>query len=254
MAGHPIDALRIAAGIRPAASTMSILRVELGLAEALARLEIGDRPRARTELESIAHAKDDPRLFAPVAAMLALGGMAADDDDPMGATRELERAERLVRESGGGPDLWQWVHRFGVVAAIAAGDPGEALRQAAAVTDTFWGPVSRARVGLFVGDRDAAVSALAVAVPRCHRHHVVQGLLRARTESIPDEVLRHVAPAVALASEHGMLRTVVSEGRALMDVIELTAWSVPEEWLHRLRLAMTPSSLATPCHATCPRC
>ena len=42
-AGRPVDALRIAAGIRHAAPTMSILRIELALAEALARLEIGDR-------------------------------------------------------------------------------------------------------------------------------------------------------------------------------------------------------------------
>ena len=35
MAGRPIDALRVAAGVRHAAATMSILRSELGIAEAL---------------------------------------------------------------------------------------------------------------------------------------------------------------------------------------------------------------------------
>ena len=52
LAGRPVDALRIAAGVRDVASvdSMSILRVELGLAQAVAHRELGDRPRAVAEL------------------------------------------------------------------------------------------------------------------------------------------------------------------------------------------------------------
>src|SRR4029077_1752001 len=42
MAGRPVDALRVAAGVRHAAATMSILRSELAIAEAIARRELGD--------------------------------------------------------------------------------------------------------------------------------------------------------------------------------------------------------------------
>ena len=76
---------------------------------------------------------------------------------------------------------------------------------------------------------------LETARPRCVRHEVVLGLLGARTLTAPEEVLARVTPVVELASSHGMLQTVVSYGRELMDVIERAAWRVPDEWLHRLR-------------------
>ena len=69
------------------------------------------------------------------------------------------------------------------------------------------------------------------------------GLLRARAPSTSDEVVAQVGPAVALASAHGMLQTVVGDGRELMDAIERVAWQVPDEWLCRLRSAMAPSGL-----------
>ena len=47
MAGRPVDALRVAAGVRHAAATMSILRSELGIAEALARHEMEIRVGSR---------------------------------------------------------------------------------------------------------------------------------------------------------------------------------------------------------------
>ena len=56
LAGRPVDALRIAAGVRDVASvdSMSILRSELGLAQAVAHRELGDRPRAVAELSALA--------------------------------------------------------------------------------------------------------------------------------------------------------------------------------------------------------
>src|SRR5262249_48649547 len=47
LAGHPVDALRVAAGVRRTADVgnMTILRAEIALAEALARRELGDRER-----------------------------------------------------------------------------------------------------------------------------------------------------------------------------------------------------------------
>ena len=75
------------------------------------------------------------------------------------------------------------------------------------------------------------------------RHDVVLELLHARAQSTSDDALRHVTSAVELASSHGLIQTVVSEGRQLMDVIERAAWCVPDGWLHRLRLAMAPTQI-----------
>ncbi len=243
LAGRPVDALRIAAGVRPAASTMSILRVELGIAEALARRELGDRERALSELRAIADDTADPRLFCPVGAMLALALTAVDDGDPAGAAAELGRAEALVAAVAAGPDLQEWVRRAATTVAIAGGDVDAAARSAAAIADPFWGPVSRSRLALALGDKGAAAGELEGALPRCVRHRVILGLLEARAATTPEDVLRVVTPAIELASEHGMLQTVVSEGRELMDVIERTAWRVSDDWLGRLRLAMVPTAL-----------
>ncbi len=243
LAGRPVDALRIAAGLRPAAPTMSILRVELGLAEALARLEMGDRERAGAELRVIADEPTEPRLFAPVGAMLALAAVAVDDGDLDTACGELDRAESLVASARGGPDIVEWVHRTATVVAIANGGTDEARRRAMAITDPFWGPVSRARLHLALGDQAAAAADLELAPPRNVRHEVVLGLLRARAATLPDDVLAHTTGAIELACAHRILQTVVSDGRELIDVIERAAWRVPDESMHRLRLAMAPTGL-----------
>ena len=240
-AGRPIDALRVAGGVRHAAATMSILRVELAIAEAVSRREIGDRERAIAELQVIADDATEPRLYCPIAAMLSLASIAADAGDIETAAHELARAESLMRSADGGPDLEQWINRAATTLALAAGNIDEATRTANAIADPFWGPVCRTRVHLALGGVDAAMTALAAAEPRCPRHRVTYELLTARVVPLPDDVLGHVTTAVELASSHGMLQTVVDNGRELMDVIERTAWAVSEEWLQRLRLAMAPN-------------
>ena len=222
---------------------MSILRSELDIAEAIARREIGDRERAITELRTIADETTEPRVYCPVAAMVELALAAADDGDIDAASYELSRAESLLADEPDGHDAREWVSRAATTVAIAAGEPEEARRRASTVTDPFWGPVCRARVDLAVGEQAAATAELATAEPRCVRHGVVLELLRARAQSSSDDALRHVTSAVELASTHGLLQTVVSEGRQLMDVIERCAWRVPDGWLHRLRLAMAPTQI-----------
>ena len=72
LAGQPVEALRLAAGIRHAATNMSILRSELAIAEAIAHREIGNRQRALDELQAIADGPTDIRMYCTVAAMLEL--------------------------------------------------------------------------------------------------------------------------------------------------------------------------------------
>ena len=242
-AGRPIDALRVAAGVRHAAPTMSILRSELDVAEAMARLEIGDRERAIADLRAIADDTSEPKIYCTAAAIIALASAAVDDGDVEAASCELSRVESMLAGQADGHDVREWVNRAATTIAIAAGDMDEARRRTRGISDAFWGPVCRARIDLAVDDRAAAAAVLSTAVARCVRHEVILELLRARVQASSDDALHHVTSAVELASSHGMLQTVVSEGRPLVDVIERAAWRVPDEWLYRLRLAIAPAKI-----------
>ena len=145
LAGRPVDALRVAAGIRHAASAMSILRSDLNIAEAMARREIGDRERAIAELRTIADEPTEPRVYCPVAAIVELALAAVDDGDVEAASYELSRAESLLADQPDGHDVREWVSRAATTVAIAAGELEEARRRASNVTEPFWGPVCRAR-------------------------------------------------------------------------------------------------------------
>jgi LuxR family maltose regulon positive regulatory protein len=242
LAGRPVDALRVAAGIGHAAPTMSILRVELATAEAIARREIGDRETALAGLQALAGNPAEVMFYGPVAAMLSLATQAADDGDPVAAAEQLARAETVIADRGGGRDLHDWVRRAATAVALAGGNLDQARLHASRYVDPFWGPVCRARVALAVDDRAAAAGELGTAEPRCVRHQVVLGLLSARAATAADDVVNGVTRAIDVASAHGMLQTVVSYGRELMNVIERAAWRVGDDWLHRLRLAMAPTA------------
>ena len=149
----------------------------------------------------------------------------------------------MVTAIDGGPDLAAWVRRIATAVTLAHGEIDDARRHAALVDDPCWGPICRAKVLLAADDRAGAALELDDAEARSIRQLVVLGIVRARAATTPDDALGHVAPAVELAADHGMLQTVVSEGRDLVEVIERAAWRVPAEWLHRLRLAMTSAKL-----------
>ena len=111
--------------------------------------------------------------------------------------------------------------------AVAQGDLDAARRWADQVDDPFWSGVSQARVDLACGDRPAATTALAAAVPRCGRHDVVLSLLLARAAADRDDALKHASVAVELAGADGLLQTVASEGAEVIDLVEQAAWRVP---------------------------
>ena len=80
--------------------------------------------------------------------MLELALAAADDGDPELASHELGRAQSLVSDEHGGPDLQEWIARVATVVALARGDVEDAERWSSTATDLFWGPIGRARVAL----------------------------------------------------------------------------------------------------------
>ncbi len=237
LAGRPLDALRVAAGVRRAAQVadMTIMRAELAIAEALAHRELGDRSRALAELTALADSPAETMLFCRVLAMSELVQAHLDEGELDTARHVFAQAEALVDEESLGADVRGWLTRGGTVLAVAEGDLEAARRWADQVDDPFWSGISEARVDLACGNSPAATTALAAALPRCVRHEVTLALLKARSVADRDEAMKYASAAVEMASADGLLQTVASEGAEVIDLVEQAAWRAPEEWLDRLR-------------------
>ena len=129
LAGKPVDALRVAAGIRHAASVSNlvVLRAELALAEAVAHRELGDRSRALTELEEIAATPAETMLYCRIIATLELTEAHIDDGELDAAHGSFEQAESLIVSESFGPGCQQWLARVGTRLAAAEGDISGAI-------------------------------------------------------------------------------------------------------------------------------
>ncbi len=240
LAGRPVDALRVSAGVRAAAevANMTILRSELSLAEALAHREMGD-PRALDELASLADHRVEPMTHCQLLACLELSQAGCDSGDLVGAGHWFARASDIVDNELSGRGGRGWLARLGSRVALAEGAVEEARIWAGQVDDGFWAGVSMARVHLADGDRPSAASALEAVVPRCVRHQVVRDLLRAQLAPTREESLKWVVTAIDVASANGLMQTVASEGPDAVRLVELAAWRVPPTWLDRVRRAAT---------------
>jgi LuxR family maltose regulon positive regulatory protein len=237
LAGRPVDALRVAAGVRRAAevASMTILRTELDTAEAVATRELGDLERAVPALEALAATAAETMLYCRVLAGAELVEALLDQSDVAGATVALARIRAVVDAEGFGAAARWWLDRAATRLALATGDLDAAARRAERVDDPFWGGVLRARVQLARGRSVEAAVALLDSTPRCPRHEVVLGLLRSRAEADAEAALACAEAAVDVATAHGMLQTVASEGPEVIELVERTAWRAPDEWLARLR-------------------
>ncbi len=240
LAGRPVDALGIAAAVRRAASvaSMTILRGEVALAEAISHRELGDRARAVTELEVLAQAPGETTLYVTVLASCELVHAYIDRGDLDNARRAFARVETLVDAESFGPDGRSWLTRAGIRLALATNAFADLQRFADSEVDPFWAAVAAARVDLAADERAKAATVLDSAVPRCVRHEVVVGLLKARNTEAHDESLKFVTRAVEQAVEAGILQTVASEGADILELLERTALRVPSQWLERLRRAV----------------
>ncbi|HET6950171.1 MAG TPA: LuxR C-terminal-related transcriptional regulator [Acidimicrobiales bacterium] len=248
LAGRPADALRVAAGVRRAAevASMTILRAELAVAEAIAHRDLGDHGRAVPELESLASAPAETMLFCRVLACAELVQAHLDRGDVDAAWQVLAEGEALVEAESFGRGGRTWLARAGTLLALATGDLDAAGRWAASVDDPFWGGVCAARVHLAGGRAAEASSSLLESTPRCPRHEVVLDLLRARVVADADVSARCVEAAVDLATRHGMLQTVASEGREVVELVEHAAWRAPPDWLDLLRRRATGHDPGSP--------
>jgi LuxR family maltose regulon positive regulatory protein len=246
LAGEPLVAFRVAAGARRAADAVEApgLRTEVALAEALASLELGDDERARVGLEALAAAPSYPLSHVQVLARLELVGTHLDAGDLPAAVVAFEAAEELCRRELDGVGGVGWLARAGVRLSLAQDDADAAGHWVERIDDPFWGPCSAARVDLASGRSAEALERLGSAVARSPRQRVVAGLLTAQALAGDDHdaALKEVASAVELAAEHGMLRTVAVEGRAVVELVELAAWRVPHAWMDRVRRALVPAA------------
>jgi LuxR family maltose regulon positive regulatory protein len=143
------------------------------------------------------------------------------------------------------PDSWllDRVSRTGVELFIALDQLDRAEEWAHRCHDSFWRPVSAARIHLARADAEQAVESLTQARPRCTRHAVVLRLTRARALSGTDhrQALTVAEEALARSAEEGLLQTAASEGPHIQNLLELSAWRVPDAWMERLRRIMVPA-------------
>ncbi len=219
------------------ATNMAILHSELGLAEAIAHRELGDRARAIAELSAIAEVPVAPVLFCQILATVELAQLHFDDGALDAAAGMLARAGDMIDRESFGPAGSDWVARIGTRLALAGAEYEKAETLSQRITDPFWSAISMARVHLAMERPGAAEIALNGVVPRCVRHQVVAGLLLATAADTPDAALARAATAVERASTYGMLQTVASEGRSVLELVERAAWNAPKPWLDRLRHA-----------------
>ena len=239
LAGRPVDALRVIAGVRRSAevTNMTILRSELAIAEAVAHRELGDRPRATAELVTLATATVEPVPYCRLLAALELAQVRLDGGELAEARLVFDQAEALVEGDCPGPGGHEWLARVGTQLALSEGDVEQARHWAEQDLDPFWTGVSAARVDLAEGRGAAALVALDAAMPRSPRHDVVRELLRARAVESGEEAAKCAIAALDRATSVGILQTVASEDPEILEVIEHAAWRVPRPWLERLRRA-----------------
>jgi LuxR family transcriptional regulator, maltose regulon positive regulatory protein len=243
LAGRPVDALRVAGGVRHAADVgnMTILRAELAAAEALAHRELGDRPRAVTELEELVTAPAETMFYVRILSSVVLVEAFLDEGSIDSARRTFDEARNLVEGEGLGVGGRNWLARAGTLLALAEGDEVTARHWAGMLEDEFWAGISIARIYLAEKDPPAALVALDTAEPRCVRHEVVLALLKARaTQNRHVEAAKYTSTAIDLAASNGMLQTVASEGAEIVELVEAGAWRAPSHWMDRFRRAVTP--------------
>jgi len=235
MAGRPVDALRVAAGVRASTTiaNLAMSRAELALAEAIARREIADGTDIAADLGALVELPLEPMTYVRGIAALELVQLHLDVGDATRAGHALATLETIVRDELTADVGRSMLARMSSAVHLAIGDAHAAASCADEVRDTFWGPVTHADVQLADGNAVGASRALDDAAPRSTRHEVILALRRARAAPDHDTAQLWAGRAITQASAAGLLQTVASE--RCLQLLEPTAWRVPAAWMDRLR-------------------
>jgi LuxR family maltose regulon positive regulatory protein len=248
LAGRPVDALRVAAGARHAceAANLTAARNEIQLAEAIAHRELGESAIAVPLLLGMADERSVSLPHCRLLALLELTQARLDEGDHDAATEAFAAAAELVDSEMPGPGAHTWLAIIGTRLAVSTGDLEQARGWSAQVVDPFWSRVSAARVLMATDAAGLAAEALAAAEPRSVRHQVLLDVVRFRSGGGTDDAAAHLVEAVRVAAGHGLVQTVASEGRGVVEAVERLAWRAPQAWLDRLRRAGQPESQQPP--------
>lgn len=238
LAGRPVEALRTADTVKASGLTDDLsIRAELGIAEAIAHRELGDRAQAVAELLPLAEEPIGPVVHSQVIALVELTRARIDDGDLESARHSFDRLAEVVTTSFPGPDGEIWLARAGTLLALAAGRTTEARSWSERSQNDFWSQINAARLRLAEGDKAGANALLGLATPSSPRQEVVRQLLAARAAANPVEARKPLMDAVETATSCAMLQTVASEGGEVLDLLDRVAWLAPREWLDRVRRA-----------------
>jgi LuxR family maltose regulon positive regulatory protein len=241
-----VDALRLAAGIRDVSdvSKRTIAQAEVRTAEAIAHRELGDSAISLPLLVELSTERIEATPHCQLLAQLELVRVHIDANDHDEASRLFDMAAELVELDMPGPGARTWLAAAGTELALSTGDVDGARAWSAQARDSFWSPICAARVLLATDEADKAAVALTEAEPRCLRHQVLLDALQFQASGTPDEADQHLFAAVRLAAGHGIIQTLASQGRGVVEAIEKLAWQAEPAWLDRLRRAGQPENLS----------
>ena len=216
LAGHPLDAQRVAAGARQLTHPGPLAMPSAELVQL--RMSTGELDAAQKSFE------EAEALCARLSRLGAEGEVDVVDSGPPSSMRSS-------------------LARVAVDLSLATDHAEDAARWSRRVVDPFWSPMCEAKIYLAVGRPEDATEAIARAVCRSSRQGVLRDLVRARAVLDQD---RHAAAtavrhAMETANRKGMLQSFASEGAALLEYIELAAWCVSDAWMGRLRHALLPT-------------
>lgn len=247
LAGRPFESLGVVVRCRRLVEQghLASVRDELAVADAIVARELGESRRAAPELERLAASTTAP-AYVRMLAQTELVHLYLCDGEGDLAAQMLRHSGKDLEAGGAATARGGWADRLalaGVQLSLARDDVPGAATWASGLVDPFWGPLSAARIRFASGEQGAAHDFVVRAAPRCARHRVISGLVRARVLAHEDHDTAVAVAGMALetAVEHGMLQTVAAEGKAAMDLVELSAWRVPDAWMDRLRRLAGPT-------------
>lgn len=246
LSGRPREALAVAAdvGERVDVTRLSILSLELALAGAIARCDLGLREEALAELSTLVRRPLTPVPYVPFRAGLELAEHQIVAGHPEQAEQTLAATRALMKEDLAGRGARTWAGTVEVLLAIALGRPDRAADLAADIPDRVWAAIGLARARLARSDGPGALAVLEDVRPRSVRHEVLVDLLRARGAPADAEAVAAVRRAVRLAAEHDLVRPVAAECAhdRVPDLLERVADAVPRAWLDRVRRSAAAST------------
>ncbi|HEY5874890.1 MAG TPA: LuxR C-terminal-related transcriptional regulator [Ilumatobacteraceae bacterium] len=210
---------------------------DLLLARAVISRERFDNAAARCSIEKLrvlpSMSTDSLRVLAEVE--VALGFIS--EERPAEAAHTLDDVVLMMAEISRGPLIHDAVDRAWTELHLATGDIARARQSAQRMRVGLWRDATLAKVLLADGASEQAAEILDSLSPTSPRQRVTVGLMHAIALADHDQAssLAMAAAALTIASNEGMLQTVVGVGHGVADLVESASWVVPDDWMQAIR-------------------